>query len=181
MPALCGVPPYTGLLSNAGVALWLCTSAVLAFAGSRLTDPRQRLGLYLPAGLSLLLGLDDGLMLHESLLPAWLGLDDRIVQPGLYCLYASLLLASLRWPLRGRDHRILFLAALACLGCSVLLDVLIESHLLPARNPLVLQPGLLMWLEDGLKLLGIVAWSGLWAREAHHRLSTPEGIDPSAE
>lgn len=169
--ALCGVPSYTGLLSNAGVALWLSGAAILFFAAGRV--PRQRRqALLLPALLSLMLGLDDALMLHEELVPQWTGLDDRVVQPGLYCCYAAMLLGCLPYHRQrmAQPLFLVFLAALACLGGSVAVDVLKDSKLLSPRSPLMLDEGFAMWLEDGLKLLGIVAWTGYWVAVAGQTL-----------
>ena len=157
--ALAGAPPYTGLLSNFGVVIWFCTAAVLLFVAW--SQPPLRGRLLLPGLLSLVLGLDDGLMLHEELLPNLAGVHYTVMQPALYALYAALLGLSLRG-IRGYLLDPVLLAAIFCLGGSVAVDMLLESHLLSDRNPLVLDEGLAMWLEDGLKLLGIVAWGGYW-------------------
>lgn len=169
--ALAGVPPYTGLLSNAGVVLWFSTASVLLF----LAASRREWVLGLPGFLSLLLGLDDGLMLHEDLVPHWLGLDDRVVQPGLYILYASLLGLTMRAlrPWLRQPEMLLLLAAILCLGSSVSLDMVKESGLLSERSPLRLDEGYAMWLEDGLKLLGIVAWWGYWLQFSYKMRKAP--------
>lgn len=157
--ALAGVPPYTGLLSNLGVVLWFSTASILLFVAW--SQPPLRKTLLLPGLLSLVLGLDDGLMLHEELLPNLAGVHYTVMQPALYALYAALLGLSLRG-IRAHLRDLVLLAAIFCLGGSVAVDMLQESHLLSERNPLVLDEGLAMWLEDGLKLLGIVAWWGFW-------------------
>jgi len=156
--ALAGVPAYTGILSNAGVALWLSCASILLFCARR-----QRF-LWLPGMLSLMLGMDDGLMLHEELVPLWLGLSDRVVQPGLYMVYAALLGLTVRQlrPWLKEPQFLILLAASACLGASISVDMVIESNWLSARHPLMLDESYAMWLEDGLKLLGIVAWWGYW-------------------
>lgn len=168
--ALAGVPPYTGLLSNTGVMLWFSTASVLLFLS--LTCSGLRRLLILPGLLSLLLGLDDGLMLHEELLPLWLRIDDRVVQPGLYVLYAALLGMTMRAlrPWLREPEFVILLAAVFCLGASASVDMVKESHLLSERNPLMLDEGYAMWLEDGLKLLGIVAWWGYWSGFCSRRL-----------
>ncbi|MBN9419662.1 MAG: hypothetical protein J0I12_29670 [Candidatus Eremiobacteraeota bacterium] len=157
--ALAGVPPYTGLLSNAGVVLWFSTATVLLFLAW--SQPKLRPTLLLPGLLSLVLGLDDGLMLHEEMLPNLAGVHYTVMQPALYALYAGLLGLSLR-AIRPYLFDPVLLAAIFCLGGSVAVDMLMESHLLSERNALMLDEGLAMWLEDGLKLLGIVAWWGYW-------------------
>lgn len=160
--ALAGVPAYTGILSNLGVYLWLSTASILLFGAWVKAESRSLM--LLPGCLSLLLGLDDGLMLHEELFPAFLHLDDRVVQPGLYTLYAlalGLLMGQLR-PRMAEPGFLILLGSVLCLGSSVTLDMLKESNWLSPRHPLMLDEGLSMWLEDGLKLLGIVAWWGYW-------------------
>ena len=160
--ALAGVPSYVGLLSNLGVVLWFSTASVLLFVAR--TVPSLRRVLLLPGWLSLVLGLDDGLMLHEELLPNLAGVHYTVVQPALYALYAALLALSLRGirPYLQHGGYPVLLAATFCLGGSVGVDMLLESHWLSPRHPLMLDEGLAMWLEDGLKLLGIVAWWGYW-------------------
>jgi len=156
--ALAGVPAYTGILSNLGVVLWFSCASILLFSA------RNRRFLLLPGLLTLVLGLDDGLMLHEELLPHWLGVSDRVVQPGFYAIYAALLGFTMRKlrPWMKEPQVLILLAASLCLGASVSVDMVIESNLLSPRHPLMLDEGYAMWLEDGLKLLGIVAWWGYW-------------------
>ena len=158
LPALAGLPGWAGLLSHVGGGLWLSCASVLIF------NARVRRWLWLPGLLSLILGLDDGLMLHEELLPQVLRMDHRVVQPALYALYAGLLGLTLRRlrPWMREPGFLVLLAACLCLGASVSLDMAVESNLLPTRHPLLLDEGFAMWLEDGLKLLGIVAWWGYW-------------------
>lgn len=168
--ALAGAPAYSGLLSNLGVYLWLSTASILLFGACWKAERRSLL--LLPGCLSLLLGLDDGLMLHEELLPAFLQVDNRVVQPGLYALYAGLLGLTMRGlrPWMSQAGFLILLASVACLGSSVTVDMLKESHLLSPRHPLVLNEGYAMWLEDGLKLLGVVAWWGYWTQFCGERL-----------
>ena len=171
LTASAGVPPYTGLLSNAGITLWLVSGSILLFTAAHSKGGKA---LLLPGILSLMLGLDDGLMLHETVLPGLLGIHDRLVQPALYCVYAALLglCLSKRRPQMTQPQFLVLLAALLCLGASVALDLLRDSHWIPARHPLMLDEALFMWWEDGLKLLGIVAWSGYWIGQASEEVVT---------
>jgi hypothetical protein len=165
--ALTGAPPYLGLLSNFGVALWLITGWLLIFVGWTLAErPRD---FFWIGVLSLWLGLDDGLMLHEAVIPGWLGISDRVVQPALYATYLAILWKGLRS--HSMDRWSLILAAsLSTLATSLLIDVLKESEWLDPRHPLHLQPAFAMWCEDGLKWLGILAWSAYWQIQAYRRL-----------
>lgn len=165
--ALAGMPPYAGLISNLGVALWLVTGWVLLFTSS-LTTSNRRQWLW-PGLLSLLLGMDDGLMLHEEVLPKLLHLDDRVVQPALYIVYLALLSLGLRRLKRTPDLVILG-AALGCLAASMALDLAKESDLLGPRHILHTDAAFAMWLEDGFKWLGIVAWAGYWQTQAWWQL-----------
>ena len=161
--ALCGVAPDAGLLSNLGVGLWLGCAATLLFAADAVRPAPCR-SLLWPGLLSLLLGVDDGLMLHEALLPWWLGVSDRVVQPALYVLYGLLLLITIRssGPERRQAPRLVLWASVLCLGASVGLDVMVESGWVVERHRLMLDEGFQIWWEDGLKLLGIAAWCGYW-------------------
>ena len=169
-----GVPPYTGMLSNLGIALWLITGSLLVFSAYHTEGEErgERPTLWIVGLLSLWLGLDDGLMFHEDVIPGLLGVDDRLIQPVLYSLYAGVLAWGLRYhrPRMKEAHFLVFLAALGCLGGSVGLDLLKDGHWIPARHPLMLDEGLFMWWEDGLKLMGIVAWSGYWIRQGSQAL-----------
>ena len=178
--ALCGVAPDAGLLSNLGVALWIATAAVLLFAAD-LVRPFPSRGLLWPGALSLMLGLDDGLMLHEALLPHWLGVSDQVVQPALYALYGALLLLCLREHNRAKRRQgapfLVLWAAALCLGSSVAIDVVVESGWLNERHRLMLDEAYELWWEDGLKLLGITAWAGYWISFA--RISVRQKVSSS--
>lgn len=165
--ALAGIPPYAGLISNLGVMLWLVTGWVLLFTASLTSSNRRQW--FWPGLLSLMLGLDDGLMLHEEVVPRLLHLNDRVVQPGLYVVYLGILAVSLR-KLNRAPSLLILGAALACLGASMALDLLHESDLLDPRHLLRTDPAFAMWLEDGLKWLGIVAWAGYWQTQAWWQL-----------
>lgn len=163
MPTLAGVPPHTSLISNSGVVLWLVTGWVLLLVCLNCKPARARL--FVPALFTLLLGIDDGLMLHESLLPSLLRADSHVVQPALYACYLVFLGISLRQQ-RLHAWSLLLAAGLVCLGGSLFLDVLQESDWLPGHHRLHQDAGFAMLLEDGLKWLGIIAWATYWQIQA---------------
>lgn len=167
--ALAGLPPHTGFLSNLGVVLWFSTASVLIFLSFRSVSLRR--ACLIPGVFSLWLGLDDGMMLHEELLPHSLGISSSVVQPALYALYAASLGLTLRTlrPWLREPAFLVLLAASFCLGASVSLDMIRESHWLSPRSRLVIDEGFAIWLEEGLKLLGIVAWWGYWLGFAGRR------------
>jgi hypothetical protein len=168
--ALAGMPPWVGLLSNFGVVLWFSAASLLLFVAAQRAELR-RLTL-VPGLLTLWLGLDDGLMLHEEMLPHTLGISSSVVQPGLYAIYALGLVWTMRIlrPWFAEPAFLILVAASLCLGGSAAIDMVRESHLLSERHPLKLDEGYAIWLEEGLKLLGIVAWWGYWAGFCRRRL-----------
>jgi hypothetical protein len=167
LAAQAGLPGTTAAVSWLGIVLWHCAAAVCWFAGTLLVGPEAS-GLRRAAVLSLLLGMDDALMLHEEFLPHLLHLSPRVVQPGLYCVYGVLLLGALKkFPrLWSRPEAGIFLAALLCLGGSIFVDMLKDSQWLDPRGRFLREPGYALWVEESLKLLGIAAWSLFWFRWA---------------
>lgn len=180
LAAQAGLPGTTGAVSWFGIVLWHCAAAVCWFAGTLLVGPEAS-GLRRAAVLSLLLGIDDALMLHEEFLPQLLHLAPMVVQPGLYCVYAVLLLSALKkFPhLWSRPEARIFVIAMLCLGGSVLIDMLKDSELLDPRSRLVRDPGYAMWLEESLKLLGIAAWTLFWFRWAAWLSRSGSSSDPA--
>ncbi len=145
----CDTPIGVGLMPNLGVLLWMAAAAIALFtAFSGLVEhPRWRGLLILGGSLSLLLTLDDFLLLH-----------DRHIGPTfLYGLYAVLALAILL-----RQHDLLrqcggaasFLAAAVLLGSSVLIDATQESWPFRYQH--------LQLVEEGAKFVGIACWLLFW-------------------
>ena len=91
------------------------------------------------------LALDDLFMIHEDVLP-WFGVS-QIVTYGAYAAMAALyFLYAWRQILAFRP--LLMAVALALLGSSVLIDVFWHS-----------ESAVRVFLEDGTKFLGILAWT----------------------
>ncbi len=145
-----GLRWYTGLVSNLGILAW--TVAVTAAAagawicrlGGRLSAQR-----FLVTGtlVSTMFLAEDLLQLHSSVVPDLTDLPKGIVE-------TVSALVALRWvsQYRGevrRTHRYLLVAAFGALAVSIVADLLV--------NP---RPGeFAQVLEDGAKLLGVLAWS----------------------
>lgn len=150
------IPVWTGILSNLGVFLWISALAVSAFTVV-VTPPSAgwRNVLIAAAAVSGTLAVDDFFMIHEWILPEYLGVDERVPLL-LYALAAGGLVLAVRGrDPDGRVDRVLW-AAIGLLGLSVALD-LVEPADAPEWRYLV---------EEGFKFLGIGTWLGFVATMA---------------
>jgi hypothetical protein len=159
-----GGPFYTGAYSTLGLLLWASTAAVCFFTVAVMTlqgaprGGRHRQMFVGAATLSLLLLADDMLMLHELVVPRYLGLPaDATI--------GALGVAGLLFTIRFRREilqrlPLLFIATIACFAGAVLFD------LLPVAKAQYL-------VEDGLKLLGIAGWLSFWTQRAALALRHP--------
>lgn len=143
-------PLYFGVLNGFAVMLWT-SAAALGFAAAALSGPGRR---SLPLGsgaLALLFGCDDLFQFHDGAL-LLLGIPEK----GIYLGYALAVVALVAWHRRQllREHDgLLLLAALACLGASVVVDLVAESVVLSAGVDAVR-----IIAEDGIKTLGAALW-----------------------
>lgn len=145
-----GLDPLTGLQSHLGVLAWWAAAAVALFAWHALrgrSDQRRSLlgGLGL---LTALLAADDLLLLHEALLPRYLGIGEKLVLLG-YAVAAAAILGRHARVILGSRGALVFVAALGFLALSVLIDLLQQRWASEWR----------VFAEDGCKLLGIAGWS----------------------
>ena len=146
-------PLHIGLLSHLGVLTWcaaggacLLAAAVLLGVGARRREGHLLLGV---GALTVVLAVDDLLLVHEGLAPVWLGVPEKAVLAG-YGLVALALLVRyrdlvLRLPTRG----LLLLGTLA-LAASVGVDLVAGDD--------VYRPA-----EDLLKVVGVWDWSCAWS------------------
>jgi hypothetical protein len=162
--ATMNMPFYIGIGSTFGVILWFASGTVALFAAG-ITGKVGRKVLLFPGLMSLVLGLDDQLMLHERVLPHTLaGLPDEqthYFQTALYLIYIGLFLAWAglnRGVLLTKKSWLLVPSALL-FGASIGLDVAYEWKLLPEGGFLRADPNLFELVEDGFKLLGIATWT----------------------
>ncbi|NEZ54416.1 hypothetical protein [Adonisia turfae] len=161
---LTDVPPYYGLLSNFGIFLWCTTASVSLFSAVILSYKKRERGFslfFLFFGLiSLILMLDDGLLLHESVVPKILEniFSYNTAEMLLPLSYGSAVIYSLlkfRKIILNTNYKFLFLALL------FLFFSLVADHLIPLPDGgrYWLRDGENFLIEDGFKLLGIVTWS----------------------
>ena len=145
--AVAGVPWWTGSISRLSNLCWAAAAALNALAAQAAPRSHRR-PLLLLAALCTMLAVDDTMLVHDAILPTH-GVPEDLVL-GVYAVVA-LVLAWWWWKTRWRPTVLFaFLGGAAALAFSVAADVV---HTLPYL------------LEDGAKLLGIVAWClcGAWA------------------
>lgn len=148
-----GTHPLVGAISNMGVLLWWTSASIWLFTASLLRSRADRAAykFALASGLlSAYLGLDDLYLLHDELLPEYLGLpqDGAVAAVGLTTI--AYFVAFRRFVFRREAVALLVAAGL--LGASAFVDgVFHASSQSTAWKWLYL-------LEDSLKWLGILCW-----------------------
>lgn len=146
-----GEPFYIGFVSNVGVLLWAATGCIFLFTHSVLRGcgEAQHGSFLLASGLFVAwLGLDDLFLLHEVVLPDYLGVPQMIVGAA-YGAVAFAYLAVYRRHITAGPSALL-IAALALLATSLAVD--------QGADLLDLDFTGLRTLEDAPKLAGIGAW-----------------------
>ncbi|ESA33373.1 hypothetical protein N836_22050 [Leptolyngbya sp. Heron Island J] len=157
--AIGGIPAYAGFLSQIGLFCWAAAAMLCFFSAIVIENHRihQQIRQFLFASmfLTLVLGLDDAFLLHETVLPA-LGIPERVT----YASYGGLLLFYL-----FRFHRLilkmgypLIAISLVFFGLSYTLDFVLDIAYLSAPIPLLASGRLSYLLEDGAKFTGIISW-----------------------
>lgn len=145
--AILGGMYYTGFLSQLGLCVWAAAAGVTMFAA--LTLPRNsetliaRQFLFFGSLLTIMLGLDDGFMLHESFFPE-IGVPEKLIfatygllTVGYLLRYAKLILQT---------NYLILAMSLGAMAFSMVIDIInIRSS----------DPSL---YEDGAKYAGIVFW-----------------------
>jgi hypothetical protein len=164
--ALTGAPPYLftrdpaaiheanpllGAISNLGIVLWAAAASVALFTSRQLAraeEARSMSAFLLAAGLlSCWLLLDDLYMLHERVLPDWIGVPQPLVF-GVYAIAMTVLIARFRGVIRTTDPRPLAMA-LGFFALSAAID----------QGPAAWHGwDALVLVEDGAKLFGLVSW-----------------------
>jgi len=142
-----GVPFYVGFLSQIGIFFWAASAAVCMFSATVLSKRPDNIEikrfLFVSGLLTLVLGLDDIFLLHESVF-TYLGVPEKVV----FFTYAGFVLLYLLefYSVILNTEYILLLIALIFFGVSIALDL----FYLPGLNPFL--------FEDGAKIAGIVSW-----------------------
>ena len=158
-------PGYFGLMSNLTIVSWLvggtcaCFAAAVEWSNHRRRDDALFL---LSFGVwALWLGWDDAYVMHESVIPDRLGIDQRIVA-ATYVVVTAGLAWRFRRTVMSRDLP-LFAVAVACLATSQAIDQLGPAG---AHNV----------LEESLKFVGVFAWSAYLALSAARFVRSEAGI-----
>jgi hypothetical protein len=106
--------------------------------------------------------LDDFFLLHDALIPRYLGLSEKVIFLGYGMVTASYLLRFRRIVLHS-DYAVV--VALAAFAFSIFIDAFQSSWPSPWR----------ILFEDGIKLLGIVSWSTYLSRTCVRAAGLGEG------
>jgi hypothetical protein len=139
---------HYGFVSNVGVLLWAATAAVLLFSALVVglqKQSKQVVRFHLFAGtLTALLCVDDFFLVHDIVLPTF-GIPEKAA----YAAYGLLTLAYFQqsWRQILEMRPLMLFISFLCLGGSAFIDSFMN-----------LDSVLRLFVEDGLKLIGIVAW-----------------------
>lgn len=162
------LPFYAGSVSTLGLILWGATVGMcfLTYAVLR-SRHRSQLVQFLGWGgvLTAVLLFDDAYLLHESVFPRYLGVDGSILF-GTYAVAGVAYLASYRRVFFRTNYSLLLLGFLA-FAVSVAADYSLELFFR--------ETGFLMMMEDGSKLVGVVAWTAYYANTC--RIALKDRLD----
>ncbi len=169
---LLDVHPLLGGMSSLGIILWWVTAATcyFSFALSRRLGLSRGIQLFLitSALLTTILAIDDQFLIHDVLASKYLGLRERHVMLVYLALLGGYLVANLS-TIR-RSEWVVLLASLAFFAGSVASDYIEQAAMTDVAS---LGAGLDwgLFLEDGLKFLGIAAWSTYLVRFSYATLA----------
>lgn len=149
------LPAYTGFLSQFGLFLWSATTTIAIFSARLIARKHGSAHtirfLFMGAMITLVLGLDDAFMLHEEVFPT-LGIPEKAT----YVFYGLIMLSWLIvfYELILKTDYVLLAIALFFFGLSTQLD------------GMELRAFLGYFVEDGAKVIGILAWLAYFYRVA---------------
>lgn len=159
--AIMDAPFYLGVFSNIGIMFWSAAAALCFFTASRLSNNRIAQSSFifmLFSGLiTLMLGLDDLFLFHETVAPKYLSISKNTV----FLTYANFILIYVvyfRKQILNTDYLVLILA-FVFIGLSAI------SKTVPLPIPKD------TFLEDSLKLFGIVSWFTYYFRTSNEFLN----------
>ena len=164
-----GAPFYIGSLSMAGIIGWSLAVGVSIFTAIASTGhaPRPwRSFLLAMGGLTALLLVDDAYLLHDEIVPQYVGVRGELVGIA-YVILTVFILYRFRNVVRQSNY-ILLGAALTLLGVSAAVDV--GSSALSD----VLAGNAIFLGEDGTKLIGTWTWLAYLASVSRQALRNPE-------
>ena len=153
---LSDLPIYYGLLSNLGILVWGAGAFISIFASFHVEDPKIISLLRWAGILTLMLLLDDFLLIHDEVFPNVLLLPEWLVYLFYLMTFPLFYFSHLNVIIKQTEYRILALAVFL-MGVSVLIDL----NVLPGGID----------VEDGFKLAGIVAYSYYWIFTSHQLIA----------
>jgi hypothetical protein len=150
--ATLGGNPLTGVQSHVGVLVWWVAAGICIFAAAVV----QRSGggsrpvqfLLWSGSITAVLTLDDLFQVHEDLAVRYLGINDKVVVLAYGLAVLTYLVRFRRFILR--THYPLLVAGLGLFAGSNAVDLVLQARWLSDWR---------IFVEDGLKLLGIACWS----------------------
>jgi hypothetical protein len=170
--ATAGAHPLTGLQSTIGVAImWLAASVCFFTYGVlRVTGRGSSMATFvLWSGLlTALIAIDDQLQFHDDLIGQYVDIRERYLMIGAVALVLAYLFIFRRQILRT-EWMLLGVAALM-LAASIGLDY-VSGVEYAAAGGWVDTASITIFLEDGVKLLGITAWAAYFIRVSHRVLT----------
>ncbi len=151
-----GLGAHMGTISILGSMLWAVSAGICIFSAWTLQNrqPTLRLGRFLlfSGAVSVLLALDDALLLHDEIFPKYLGIPEK----GFYLGYLGLILIYL-YISRSvilESEFLLLMIAFGFFGASIAIDAIFSLA------------DLTSFIEDGFKFAGIVFWLVYFTRTA---------------
>ncbi len=160
-PNLFRLPLYVGFVSNLGILLW-CSVTAICFFTYLLTSRKPKLFRLSPsffswsAVISSILLFDDLLLIHEKIVPKYLGISQNTV----FMIYGLLILAYfVRWRRQILQTEYLFLlVSLVFFALSIFLDI---AHLPISHHT---------FFEDSFKFMGILNWSAYYIQTCRSQI-----------
>ena len=168
--AIMHAPFYLGFFSNLGILLW-CTSAAFCFLASALVGGRNnelmRRFLISSGLITSMLMFDDFLLLHEEVFPVFLHVSETSV----LLVYINLIMIYLIvfWRLILRTEYLLLGFAFGFVGASK--AVAFVPMPIPEDS----------FLEDAVKLFGIVSWFMYYTRLCFFEISNQKELPHESE
>lgn len=161
--AVAEINPFIGVASYFGVLFWAAAATLCLFSAYLIQAKELSVFFGLAGALSLLLLFDDLFLLHETIFFTYLHLPEKVV----FASYGCFLLI---WLLRFREtilstNFVVLGLSLFFFASSLLVDAFQESLQVYLK-------GARIFLEDGLKLLGIVGWFGYFFQSSQYYLRT---------
>ena len=167
--ALGGLPFYAGLVSQIGGLFWSAALAICLFTYillRRQDSKSSRQFLLHAALLTAVLMLDDFFLFHEDIGPDYLHIGEKAIVLFYLLLCIGFLLFNIR-EIMSSEFVILG-AALALFGMSIFIDG-VDLDEIDLYDRLI-NDQLEIFLEDGLKFVGVATWLAYFARYGYQKI-----------